>query len=191
MNTMNQLIVDFYSGKQRTHPGETLRESMTGAIKRAGKCPRLHSMAVFLYPTQSIIIFAPPSSMRSKSPNSRTDPELQAQLLVSLDMMLGFYGFERNNQSITCSNSWEERSRNWLRPGNHNHLRLTRILKSLSILGLKTMHMHLWCCLTLYVRWESGAISGTTMGYWKRALLGSWNDHAWQDYLMVRQLLRL
>jgi hypothetical protein len=40
-----------------------------------------------------------------------------------------------------------ERSRNWLRPGNHNHLRLTRIMQSLWILGLRAEAKALQRCL--------------------------------------------
>jgi len=43
--------------------------------------------------------------------------------------MLWVYGFERNNLSDYLLDSWKERSRNWLKPGNHNHLRLTRIFE--------------------------------------------------------------
>jgi Opioid growth factor receptor (OGFr) conserved region len=75
--------------------------------------------------------------------------------------------------SIIRSNSWEERSRNWLRPGNHNHLRLTRILKSLSILGLKDYAHALFEALNAVFSEESGAITVTTMRYWKRAMFES------------------
>ena len=49
--------------------------------------------------------------------------------------MLSFYGFEWNGERIVRAPSFAQRSSNWLRPGNHNHLRLTRILRSLYILG--------------------------------------------------------
>lgn len=102
-----------------------------------------------------------------------TDAELRAELLASLDKMLGFYGFERNNMSIIRSNRWEERSRNWLRPGNHNHLRLARILRSLSILGIKDYALALFEALNAVFSEKSSVISDITMGYWKRALLES------------------
>jgi hypothetical protein len=129
MNAFNKSIVDFYSGKTTDTSGRTLREIQAWGYN---ELENVHDYIQWLFPLPE------PSQYNLRAPvldakqiaKFQTDPELQAQLLVSFDMMLGFYGFERNNLSITCSNSWEERSRNWLKPGNHNHLRLTRILKS-------------------------------------------------------------
>jgi len=54
--------------------------------------------------------------------------------------MLAFYGLEavgsETGTLIRRSPDWTTRSANWLRSGNHNHLRLTRIVKSLTLLGL-------------------------------------------------------
>lgn len=65
----------------------------------------------------------------------RTRRELRAALRRSLDRMLEFYGFDWQSGRIARSASFPERSRNWLHAGNHNHLRLTRILRSLRVLG--------------------------------------------------------
>ena len=172
MNTMNQPIVDFYSGKATDTSGRTLRE-----IHRwdYNELETVHDYIQWLFPLPE------PSQYNLNAPvldaeqiaKFHADAELRAQLLASLDKMLGFYGFERNNLSIIRSNSWEERSRNWLRLGNHNHLRLTRILKSLLILGLKDYAYALFEALNAVFPEKSSAISATTMGYWKRALLES------------------
>jgi hypothetical protein len=64
----------------------------------------------------------------------RSRPELRAALRRSLDRMLVFYGFAWEGERIVKSANFEERS-HWLSPGNHNHLRVTRILRSLTALG--------------------------------------------------------
>jgi Opioid growth factor receptor (OGFr) conserved region len=61
-------------------------------------------------------------------------PELRAALRRSLDRMLGFYGLGWSDDRIVKSASFPGCS-GWLSPGNHNHLRLTRILRSLRVLG--------------------------------------------------------
>src|SRR4029079_18828704 len=67
----------------------------------------------------------------------RGDAALRGALRRSLVRMLSFYGFELQDDSPSASigraAGWAERSRNWMRPVNHNHLRLTRIMKSLSL----------------------------------------------------------
>jgi hypothetical protein len=61
-------------------------------------------------------------------------PELRAALRRSFDRMLAFYGFAWSGDRIVPSQNFSARS-GWLTPSNHNHLRLTRILRSLTILG--------------------------------------------------------
>ena len=169
---MNQPFVDFYSGKATDTSGRTLRE-----IHRwdYNELETVHDYIQWLFSLPEPSQYNPRAPVLDAEQIAKfhADAELRAQLLASFDMMLGFYGFERNNMSVIRSNSWEERSRNWLRPGNHNHLRLTRILKSLSILGLKDYAHALFEALNALYSGKSSAISGTTIGYWKRAVLES------------------
>ncbi|NLS93661.1 MAG: IS1634 family transposase [Planctomycetaceae bacterium] len=51
--------------------------------------------------------------------------------------MLAFYGFQRDGPTIGLSESFAERRAFWLKSGNHNLLRIARILKSLTLLGLQ------------------------------------------------------
>jgi hypothetical protein len=172
MSTLNKTIVDFYSGKATDSSGRTLREIHAWGYH---ELEEVHDYIQWLFPLPE------PSQFNTLAPILdagqiaifQTDTELRVQLLASYDKMLGFYGFERNNMTITRSNTWEERSRDWLKPGNHNHLRLTRILKSLSILGLKDYAQALLEALNRVFAEHSNAISSTTLGYWKRALLES------------------
>jgi hypothetical protein len=170
---MNLPIVDFYSGKARDSCGRTLEEIHAWGYT---ELEAVHDYIQWLFPLPEASQYNPRAPVLDKELIAKfhADSDLRAQLLASLDLMLGFYGFERNNLSIIRSNSWEERRRNWLRPGNHNHLRLTRILKSLSLLGLKDYACALFEALNDVFSGEgSSVISGATMEYWKRALLES------------------
>ena len=170
MITMNMPIVDFYSGKATDTSGRTLTEIHTWDYHRL---ENVHDYIQWLFPLPEPSQYNPlaPVLDAEQIAKFHTDADLREQLLASFDKMLGFYGFEHNNMLIIRSNRWEERSRNWLRAGNHNHLRLTRILKSLSLLGLKDHALALLDALNTVYAEKSSAISGTTMGYWKRALL--------------------
>jgi hypothetical protein len=169
MKTMNKPIVDFYSGKATDTSGRTLKEIQAWSYN---ELETVHDYIQWLFPLpepSQYNLFAPVLDAKQIA-EFQANAELRAQLLASFDMMLGFYGFERNGLSIVRSNLWEVQSRNWLRPGNHNHLRLTRILKSLSILGLKDHAQGLLEALNAVFAGNSNVISATTMGYWKRAL---------------------
>lgn len=68
---------------------------------------------------------------------------------LALDRMLGFYGFELEFRGFRDGSDVDEeiviikgsnffsRKGNWVRGFNHNHLRITRILRSLRVLGLE------------------------------------------------------
>ncbi len=169
---MNKPIVDFYSGKTKDSSGRTLMEIHAWGYNELEK---IHDYIQWLFPLPEPSQHNPLAPVLDAEQIAifQADAGLRAQLLASFDKMLGFYGFERNNKIITRSNRWEARSHNWLKPGNHNHLRFTRILRSLSILGLKDHAQALLEVLDRVFAEQSDAISGTTMKYWKRALLES------------------
>jgi hypothetical protein len=91
----------------------------------------------------------------------RARPELRAALRRSLDRMLAFYGFERGRSD-------------WLTPGNHNYLRLTRILRSLRVLGEPQAAQALFETLAgIYNddrRSGRNRISDRTFAFWKSAV---------------------
>ena len=66
-------------------------------------------------------------------------------------------------------------ARVWLRPGNHNHLRLTRILESLATLGLVAESQALQRCLLEDICTGPGAaaVSERTVDFWRRAVYRS------------------
>jgi hypothetical protein len=101
-------------------------------------------------------------------------PELRVAQRRSLNRMLSFYGFEWNGDAIVRSNSFAERSGNWLDPWNHNHLRLTRILRSLAVLGEAQLARKLFKALSdIYDeerRSGRNRISQRSFEFWKCAV---------------------
>jgi hypothetical protein len=87
--------------------------------------------------------------------------------------MLTFYGFELDGERVAEGPRFAAASRNWLHTGNHNHLRLTRMLRSLRVLGLEHEAAELWDALRgLYER-ETAAgrrtITPETFAFWRQA----------------------
>lgn len=70
-------------------------------------------------------------------------------LKKSFYRMLDFYGLEIDDEDeiYPSYNYFDVRSKIWLTKNNHNYLRLTRILKSLKLLGLKKYSHKLCECL--------------------------------------------
>ena len=106
----------------------------------------------------------------------KAHPELQQNLRESFLRMLAFYGFELNVESgltVRRRSDFASQSAGWLWPGNHNHLRITRILKSLRLLGLEPEARAFFKCLSELYAEETGRgiprITATTFQFWSAA----------------------
>jgi len=105
----------------------------------------------------------------------RSRPDLQDNLRHSWLRMLKFYGFEAQQDpewTVRPAANFAECAENWLSPYNHNHLRITRILKCLRALGLEAEARAFFNALsTIYnSRQFPGAISSVTFDYWRSAM---------------------
>lgn len=68
----------------------------------------------------------------------------------SFDVMLNFYGLQYKDGRISKAENFEERANNWIPGGyDHNHSRLSRIIESLQLFGLKEEAKALFNCLKL------------------------------------------
>jgi len=166
-------LVRFYRGKAPDSAGRTLAEI------RAWDHDRLedvHDYVQWLFPTRTRSAFNPsaPTLDDAQVRAFRDDATLRAELLASLEVMLGFYGFALRDRDgrpvVERSAAWAERSRRWLRPGDHNLLRITRILTSLSTLGLAE---HAWAFLAaleaVYAE-RPEAVGPRTIAFWRAAV---------------------
>ena len=99
----------------------------------------------------------------------RDEKLLRTNVHRSLDVMLDFYGLAIDSEYIGPGLRFNERAENWLTPGNHNFLRLTRILKSLSLLGHEMRAAMLLACLEDIYRGAHKTIGERTIRYWREA----------------------
>jgi hypothetical protein len=103
----------------------------------------------------------------------RSDAEMQGRLRAGFERMSTFYGFALEGEALVEGPGFFSASRNWLHAGNHNHLRLTRMLRSLRVLGLQHEAAVLWEALhSLYERESAGEqrkITAETFAFWRRA----------------------
>ena len=97
-------------------------------------------------------------------------------MLKSLDLMLNFYGLVRlplnGKVLIQTSTNFKTRSKVWLTEDNHNFLRLSRIIRSLSELGMKANAEALYHCLKdkIYPDYKK-VIKSSSLRYWKKSLV--------------------
>ena len=98
---------------------------------------------------------------------------MQDRLRQSFQRMMRFYGFRQISTSagiaIERTPDFAARAQNWLWPMNHNHLRLTRILRSTLLLGLGAESKALFNALNALYREYPDRIPSRTHAFWSSA----------------------
>jgi len=98
-----------------------------------------------------------------------------------VQVMLSFYGLvevpdevDEDGQVIglivTLASDFDDKKDNWLNRFNHNHLRLTRIMKSLTILGLSKRARALHAVLMWLNKQYPKAFHSVTIDFWNEAI---------------------
>ncbi len=142
----------------------------------AARLESIHDYIQWLFPLPEPSAFNPQAPILTEAAIEafRADAHLRQRLHRSLTTMLGFYGLALATgpavaPRIALAADFAARSGDWLHAGNHNHLRLTRILTSLRLLGLEDHGRALLACLERIAGEHPHAISATTLAYWQRA----------------------
>ena len=172
----NTPIIGFYSGTQPDHRGRYLNE-IQGSPDAQLELVHDYIQWLFPLPERSGFNVAAPVLTHESINEFRTRPELQEKLRASFLRMLNFYGFEARSGeriAVTRASNFAAKAVGWLSPSNHNHLRITRILRCLTVLGLEAEAKAFFECLVEIYKNEQNkplpAISDETMLYWKKAL---------------------
>jgi len=171
----NDPILGFYSGVEPDHRCRYLHEIQKWPDDQLES---VHDYIQWLFPLperSGFNVSAPvlnPESIQE----FRIRPDLRENLRASFLRMMKFYGFEaRANEQVTIvrMSNFATKATKWLTLGNHNHLRITRILKCLNVLGLEPEAKAFFGCLAEIYEDEQNkpipAISDETMEYWRKA----------------------
>jgi hypothetical protein len=175
-------VLSFYAGVQPDHQGRFLREIQQWPDDQL---ERTHDYIQWLFPLNE------PSGFNIDAPilndeaisRFRANPSFRRGLQTSLIVMLSFYGLEMRGSvplSVIRGSSFTERAGNWITPSNHNHLRITRILKSLRLLGLEAEATAFFDCLADIHHGEAQkaepGISAETLTFWRAAITDSFDN---------------
>ncbi|ESZ97319.1 hypothetical protein SBOR_2307 [Sclerotinia borealis F-4128] len=185
-------LVSFYRNKKPDGAGRFISEILEWNHQ---KLEDTHDYIQWLFPL-------PEESMVSKAPlvNATTFsmfhcyPDLRSRLKDSFVKMLDFYGFNiaddvnENNENSTPiiikSPNFDVRCKNWLVMTDHNHLRISRILRSLRILGLEAEAAAFHDALSdiIYSN-RRQIVSSRSVEFWRRAAQRPlhWAPHLSED----------
>lgn len=98
----------------------------------------------------------------------RTDGHLRTRQIRALDRMLAFYGLERRDEGIAALPGLNMKTHIWLKPRGHNHLRITRIIRSLQYCSQSTLALRLQSAV-IELGQSVGQVSDRSTEYWLKA----------------------
>lgn len=166
-------LLSFYIGGHDSD-GRTLNEILSWDDQELEFC---HDYIQWLFPNDvpsGVNPDAPLVTQRHREEFAKRS-ELRNNLLRAFKRMLAFYGFELiesgGKPRVQRSSNWEARRRQWVRPHDHNHLRITRILICLRLLGLPEHARAFFDALDDVCKSDEGhVISGNSYQYWRNAI---------------------
>jgi Opioid growth factor receptor (OGFr) conserved region len=170
--TREDRIVDFYGGAADDR-GRHLEQIWSWPDD---EIETVHDFIQWLFPLDTVSRANPNAPLVTASTIQafQQSDELRGKLEASLERMLAFYGLRHAGDRIEKSDTFPKQRRywlggyGWLGP-NHNHLRITRILRSLALLGLPHHTQALAQCLADLYPFERSHINKTTLRYWMEA----------------------
>ena len=162
-------LLAFYAGKGTDDRGRRIDEIWSFSHE---ELEAAHDYIQWLFPLRERSAFNPGAPLLDDEAIARfrEDTALRDNLERSLRLMLDFYGLAIAGHEILRVPTFGARSRVWLTPHNHNFLRLTRILRSLSLLGLHDRATQLLACLEGIDQLKPNIIGDETLRYWRRAV---------------------
>ncbi len=177
MDAPSSSVLDFYREESTDNRGRRLSEILGWPD---AELEGVHNYIQWLFPLPE------PSGANPSAPlldqqtigEFRCSTELEARLRESFERMLRFYGLELNDREgafeVTEASNFPNRAAVWLQAGNHNHLRITRILRCLMLLGLQAEARAFFIWLSSVYEAERGkprpGIPDSTFRYWRWAM---------------------
>lgn len=172
MNTLSNPLIAFYRDGARDDEGRTLAEIQAWDDDRL---EAVHDFIQWLFPLPERS-GANPSAPILDAPTIaafHATPAMRDRLRQSFERMMAFYGLalvtSPTGLAVQRTSNFAARADNWLRPMNHNHLRLTRILRSTLLLGLEPESKALFHALNAIYREYPTRISARTHAFWSSA----------------------
>jgi hypothetical protein len=165
-------LVDFYRGVANDTEGRSLQEIWGWGDDALEE---VHDFIQWLFPLPEPSRFNPDAPLLTDEDIATFggDGRLRANLRRSFERILRFLGLARaeDGRVVDGRNFPERAPEVWSYP-NHNWLRLTRILHSLTLLGLGAEAKALYGWLEASYRGQRFPVSADTFRYWTEAVRG-------------------
>ena len=152
---MTSTIKNFMTGCGVDHKGRTIDDVLRFTNE---ELEQIHDYIQWLFPltTPSNVVRSSPTLTEADVESIRRDNAAQKNLVRAAERMKCFY----------------DTSTHWLVPGNHNHLRISRIIASLYCLHHPAAAQDFYVFAKTRVGQEPNSVTSLTLKYWERAASG-------------------
>jgi len=178
MTEDSKLLLAFYLTTGTDHMGRSLDEILE---KNDLWLERTHDYIQWLFPLYVQSQFNPQAPLLTNEVREifldDTHPDyvsLHANFSSAIQRMLSFYGYAsspKTNNNVAPSSNWQQRSNNWQSLDNHNHLRITRMLRCMTLLGRHSLAVSFLEQLIAAVKQHPTIISPRTLDFWNEAVI--------------------
>jgi len=163
-------LVDYYRGESADTEGRTLAETWSWSDD---ELEEVHDFIQWLFPLPEPSRFNPDAPLLTREDIAafQGDKLLRANLRRSFERFLTFLGLtvREDGQVIEGPNFASRRADTWAFP-NHNWLRISRVLRSLTLLGLEDQARLFYDWLEVVYRSGRFPIQADTFRYWTEAV---------------------
>ncbi|GEK48323.1 hypothetical protein HPA02_26060 [Bisbaumannia pacifica] len=160
-------LVEFQRGQAVDHQGRTIEELWA---LPAFWLEHTHDYIQWLFPIPEagrFNAFAPLLDEEARAAFA-ADESLRASHRRSLDAMLAFFGLIRRERVIEARSDLTMGEHIWLKRGGHNHLRISRIIRSLFLCHQPELAAAFQRAV-IEIGTTRGVVSEASLGYWRAA----------------------
>jgi hypothetical protein len=162
-------LVDFYRGLKTDTEGRLLEDILGWPDD---DLEAVHDFIQWLFPLPEPSQFNPDAPLLTNEDIAtfKSDPVLQINLMKSFERILAFLGLSLSEGNVADGPNFKSRVADvWASP-NHNWLRISRILRSLTLLGMNDQAQAFYQWLNATYTGRKFPISADTFRYWTEAV---------------------
>ena len=167
MNEPDTTLIAFYRGDGPDHQGRTIHDLW--ALPPFW-LEHTHDYVQWLFPIREAGRFNGFAPLLGEAERAAfaADEALRANQRRSLDVMLAFFGLARRELSIEALPELNMREHIWLKHGGHNHLRISRIIRSLHLCHQPELAVAFQQAV-IEIGTTQGVVSEQSVAYWRAA----------------------
>lgn len=168
---MTSRLIAFYAGNGTDSRGRTIDDVWSMSLD---ELEYTHDYIQWLFPLRDRSSVEPLTpTLDDAAIAAFHSLDMRDRLVRSAETMAEFYGFRMQRDATTWrlvpAPNAPQRHLVWLTAGNHNFLRLTRIMKSLATLGLRDLSIAWLDALQELYAQNASVIGPRTLQFWEAA----------------------